>query len=894
MISRKNLDRLGVTRVQAAAGVTEYRLKSNGLSILLKEDHGAPAVNFMVLYNVGSRHEGAGYTGSAHFFEHLMFKGTRAFDPLEGNGVMEVFNRVGGELNANTSMDRTRYFECVPSAHLELCVRIEADRMRNLKNRVADRNSEMTVVRNEFERNENNPGSALYKEVVATAFKDHPYHHPVIGARSDVEGVPLSRMVSELYDKYYWPNNATVIIVGDFDSEQALGWIKKYFGRISKSPKPIPQIYTVEPQQEGERRVELRRAGPSPIILMAHHTPAASHPDIYALAAMGHILGGSSNPSSRLYKALFEKGLVSSVGGGVMELKDPGLFTLSASLTKGAKLADVEALLIAELERLASEPVATEELERVKEANRKGTIITMDDPMDYTNLLSNGVGVDTWKWSVDYDDNYDRVTVEDIQRVARTYFSRDNRTVGHFIPTPANKKPEKGEDSKPREGGNRKQKRVKINTTIARTNFADRTIRHTLPNGLKVVIVQRPGTGGVAINTAVPAGSFQAPAGKELVPSIMATLLTAGSRRFSKEQVGAAMQKMGTRLGFSAQRFATKSGNVIAATDFAAFVEILADTLINPTLAGDELKKRLPMFQANVANQLMDNGARANNAFSRAIYPEGHPYRASDLDSVPADLEAVTAEDLQAFHKATVTPQGSVISVVGDIEPDAALEVIKAHFGTWTGEAPKPIVVPEVSSPLATPDTPREIRIALPDKANVDIVIGHATNLNRNAADFYAAKLASNALGQHTIADRLGKIVRSKHGLTYGINCRFGDSSYGSASFTINVSVAASNIDKALKLIHEVVAEYVRDGIGTEELEDKISSACGTHVVGLRSSSAISGSLCEVEFMGWGVKLLDDIVDGYQSVTKEQVNDAIRRYFDLSQSVTVLAGTFAE
>jgi zinc protease len=892
------LDRLGVRRVTSAGGVDEYRLQSNGLSILLKEDPSTTAVNFMVVYLAGSRNEGAGTTGSAHFFEHLMFKGTRAFDPLEGNGVFEIFNRVGGILNANTSYDRTRYFECVPAEQLELCVRIEADRMRNAKNRKSDRDSEMTVVRNEFERNENNPGSALYKEVLAAAFKEHPYHHPVIGSRSDVEGIPMQRMV-EFYDTYYWPNNATVIVVGNFKSEDALRHIAKYFGRIKRSPKPIPTVYTREPVQQGERRVILKRAGALPIVMIAHHIPEAAHPDAHALQAMAMILGGSSNPSSRLYKALVEKGMASSVGAAAMELRDPGLAYVSANLTKGTKPEDVEAAILAELKRLADEPVSELELQRVKQANRKGTVMQLDDPMAYTNLLSNAVGVDTWKWSIEFDDKFDAVTAADIQRVAATYFGSDNRTVGTFIPTSGGAKaPQKGEETKPRKDVPRKQKRVKINAKPQRTNIAAQTSRTVLPNGLTVLHVKR-GKGSVAINSAIFAGSHFAPADKKLVASIAASMLTAGSEQFSKEQIGALMQSMGTSLSFSNDLYTVKSGNgspghVLAVEDFDWFIGVLADVVQKPKFDEGELRKKMPLYQANVANQLQDNGARAGNAFNRALYPEGHPFRQSLLEDNLAQLDTITVEDLRSFHAEHYSPQGMVITVVGDIDEAQALAVITKHFGAWSGPARKPIVIPAVSAPLASADQPREVRIALPDKANVDILIGHATTLHRaNAKEFFAAKIAANVLGEDTIADRLGKVVRAKHGLTYGINCFFSDSTYGSPSFRISVSVAPENIGKARKLIDEVVSEYRRNGVSAEELEDKIGSAYGNHVVGLRNSSGISGMLISAEVMGLGVEGVDAVVDGYTSVTKADVDAAIAKFLDLSNSVTVMAGTFA-
>ncbi|MDZ7693772.1 MAG: pitrilysin family protein [Balneolaceae bacterium] len=213
----------------------------------------------MVTYNVGSRNEVTGTTGATHLLEHLMFKGTDKYNRENNTGIDALLQNKGAMLNATTWLDRTNYYENLPSEHLELVVDIEADRMRNLWLREEDRQPEMTVVRNEFERGENSPFSALNKEIWASAIIAHPYHHSTIGWRSDIEGVPIEKL-REFYDTYYWPNNATVTVIGDFNKSDALSHIKNYFGLISSSPEPIPQVYTQEPEQKGARRVQVKRA----------------------------------------------------------------------------------------------------------------------------------------------------------------------------------------------------------------------------------------------------------------------------------------------------------------------------------------------------------------------------------------------------------------------------------------------------------------------------------------------------------------------------------------------------------------------------------------------------------------------------------------------------------
>src|SRR6202451_1839049 len=262
----------GFTHIKSLGGIDEYRLDSNGLTGLLVPDHSAPGVTFPVTYQVGSRTEVTGATGATHILEHMMFKGTEAFNDPKGNSIKQFLERVGGQFNASTSFDRTNYFATIGRESLEGYVAIEADRMRHLWLRESDRQAEMTVVRNEYERGKNDPESVLLEEVTAAAYVALPYPHPVIGWKSDIEHVPIAKL-RDFYDTFYWPNNATVTVVGDIEPEAVLGLIKKYYGVYPHSPAPIPTIYTEEPAQSGERRVVVKRPGELGAIIIAHKVP---------------------------------------------------------------------------------------------------------------------------------------------------------------------------------------------------------------------------------------------------------------------------------------------------------------------------------------------------------------------------------------------------------------------------------------------------------------------------------------------------------------------------------------------------------------------------------------------------------------------------------------------
>lgn len=333
--------------VQSSGGIDEYTLKHNGMRVLLMEDHSAPVATFMVTYHVGSRNEAVGHTGSTHLLEHLMFKGSENFNKQNGKPIWTVLQDVGAQINATTWMDRTNYFELLPSDQLEKAMAIEADRMRRAFIADKDRQPEMTVVRNEFERGENSPYQALDKLVWATAYQAHPYHHSTIGWRSDIENVSTERL-KEFYNTYYWPNNATVTLIGDFQVEEALRLVRKYFGPYTASPHDIPEVYTTEPDQEGPRHVEIRRSGEAGIVAIAHKSPAGLHEDTYALQVLSKILYGGK--SSRFYKKIVDKGLATNVNIDDHPFKDNGLFVTYVFMTPGTDHSEIQSIVLNEYE----------------------------------------------------------------------------------------------------------------------------------------------------------------------------------------------------------------------------------------------------------------------------------------------------------------------------------------------------------------------------------------------------------------------------------------------------------------------------------------------------------------------------------------------------------------
>jgi zinc protease len=420
----------GIGCVGEEGGIEEYRL-SNGMKLLLVEQHAAPVAALMVLYHVGSRNEAVGHTGATHLLEHMMFKGTPTFNAENGTQIASVLKRIGAQFNATTWYDRTNYFEAVPKEQLELVMRLEADRMRQSLIRDEDRESERIVVRNEMERGENEPLRILDQHSWAIAFREHPYHHPTIGWRADVENVPTERL-REFYHTFYWPNNATTIVVGDIDRESTLRLIARYFGAISPAPAPVPEIYTEEPPQEGERRFVLRRAGEVGVVQVSYHTPAAGHPDSYPLAVLARLL--TDGVTTRLYQALVDAGLSISVQAHLAQLRNPGLFQVYSVLRPGIEHQSVEDIILQEIEKLKTETVTEQELNRAKKKIEVDVYFARDGALQYAFALGESESSADWRWFLTYVPNVNNVTPPDLQCVARQYFDRDNCTVGWFVP----------------------------------------------------------------------------------------------------------------------------------------------------------------------------------------------------------------------------------------------------------------------------------------------------------------------------------------------------------------------------------------------------------------------------------------------------------------------------
>jgi zinc protease len=950
----------GVTFVTEADGIREYKL-ANGMKVLLVENRVAPVATVLVVYRVGSRNEAVGYTGSTHLLEHMMFKGTPTFNRDKNTQISATLQKVGADFNATTWYDRTNYFETVPSDQIELAIKLEADRMRNSLIADSDRQSEMTVVRNELERGQNEPSEVLDEAVYAAAFREHPYHHPTIGWRTDVEGVPTVRLKA-FYDTFYHPNNSTAVIVGDFERGNTLALVNKYFGAYAASKNLIPQVYTEEPPQQGERRLVIRRAGELAIVQIAFHTPGVlgqmnvlsnedlakramdppAQNDIYPLVVLSNAL--ARGVTSRLYQALVEKQLAVNVSSNADQHRDPGLFNLSATVRPGVEPKLVEETVLSELRRVGEQGLTGAEVEKAKQQILAQVAYDRDGTFNIAEQMSEAEAVADWRFYKDYAANISRVQSADVQRVARAYFTEDNRTVGHFIPKQAGQTAladeagpiiaangagpigpaaaaaaavagprglfqrgvqfykEPGVEVEPSEnevkdarGRDGREDAAQQNRSASQqpasqggSGFASRTVRTQSSNGSSLLVLENHATPTIAVRGSFRAGSYFEPRDKPGLARITAEMLERGTRKRTKLEIASALESVGASIDFSTDPF---NANIVARSlskDLPLLMHTLSEELREPAFPADELDKLKQQTIAEIQEQQASTGFRAYERFTQLTFDPANPFYLPAGQKLISSINSITVDDVRRFYTEQYGGRSLILAVAGDVNAGAVKKQFEESFGSFAG--PKNVDINVTDPPQATSGR-REV-VLLKDKANVDIYLGAAAPLRRSAKDYYAAILANSALGESTLSSRLGLQVRDKEGLTYGINSRFRSPGLAAGPWLIGVSVNPKNVEKAINSTVNVLRDYVEKGIRPEELADEKSSAIGSFKVSLASNAGLARALWNAEFYNLGADYLDRYPQLIRAVTVEEVNAAIRKYFRPDQLTVVLAGDY--
>jgi zinc protease len=881
--------------VESSGGIAQYKLKSNDMTILLAQNRSAPVITFMVVYHVGSRNEAPGSTGSAHLLEHMIFnKSTENFGKAKGHKTFqEVLYEAGADYsstNMTTWYDRMNGYSTLPSDKLELAMKIEADRMQRGLILDEERQSEMSVVRNEYEIGENDPAQALDKAVIASAIVAHPYHWSTIGYRSDIEGVTTEKL-REHYRNFFWPNNSEALLVGDFDVDVALAMFDREFGAFARSTKPIPEVITQEPAQEGERRVVVRRPGKIGLIELSYMRPNSLHPDFIPLDVLTSILATGVN--SRLYQALVEKGLATSVEASNTTLRDPYPLVVTATVAPGIPHQQVEDSIKAALFRVGRDGITDDELRKAQEQIEVSVIKSRDGTYAFASALGEAVASANWKWFLNYIGAIKGVTTKDVQRVAATYLTPNHATVGWFVPDNAAPKQEARTEAAPVQAKSPASASVKppeVNTTPPRIeSFASRTKRTVLPNGIILDVMENHAVPTVALNGAILAGDAVTSQDNPALARLTALMMERGTTKRTKQQIADQLDGVGASLSYGVNTFQTTVNGSMLSRDLKLVLELLAEELMHPAFTQEELDKAKAELKSSILRASENTSTRAFERLTQIALPASHPYRAAGSERMLANIEKLGVNDVKAFYASCYNASSIIIAIVGDVKAKEAIEMVSSLCKS----------IPKGTRPVLQfdriqPGTPVREAVTMPGKANMNLVYGHASGLRRNDPDYEAALIANAAVGQTSLTSRIGKRVRDTEGLSYTLASRWGLSDILDGAWYVNVAVAPVNLAKALRSTREEFEKYCKEGITPEELDVQKNFFAGNFNIGLGSNAGIAGSLVAAERFGFGPGYLDEYPERIRKVTLEQVNAAIRTHLHPDKLNLVVAGDLAK
>ena len=869
----------GFEFVKESGGIKEYTMTSNGLRVLLKQDNTAPVATFMVTYEVGSRNEAIGYTGSTHLLEHLMFKGSRKFNTKKGNSVFQTLQSLGARMNATTWLDRTNYFAVLPSEHLETLIEIEADRMRNAYIKEEDRQSEMTVVRNEFERGQNSPSGVLDENIWATAYQAHPYHHSTIGWKEDIENVSIERL-REFYDTFYWPNNATAIAIGDFTEKEALSMIKKHFGKIRKSTKPIPEVYTAEPKQEGIRTITLKRAGQQGIVGVAHKTPAATHPDAPAFMVLSSIL--SSGKNSRFYKNITDKGLTTSVYIWDSLFRDPGLFTVYANLSPDVDHKTVEKAVVDEYEKIKKDGVSDEEVKNAQTQLIASMKFRQDGSYAIASGLNEAIASGDWTLYTTYDEKIGTVTKEDVQRIVKEYFKEDLSTIGYFIPLGA------GGQNKKLATSAKDLEKMKLKHYSEEEELLSSKVVDSEPvEGIRLLTLKR-GSGVVTLTGSMLGGDIYA-SGNARTADMVAAMLDQGTTNMTKFEISAKLESAGARLGFfNGQARVGFSGKFLS-EDTKMVFDLLADQLKNPLFAEEDLNKVKKRQVANYKRSKESTRGNATNNMLKAFYGTGHQNSPTDPDKAIEEIKKITPKNLKDFHLKNYGAGTMVIVAVGDVDHNSLESLIKEGFGGW-----KKSPLKEKKETGKANKASDKVYVTMQDKTSTDFLVGTALGIDRYHPDYLPLYVATHTLGGNFSA-RLMQTVRVKEGLTYGINSSMrgfgnGNDGYWMVGGTFSPKLLSKGESSTLREIKK----WAEEGITQKELDITKSTLTGGFQVGFDSTGGLAGGILDAIIVHGDLTYLDSYPERIKAITLDEANTAISKYIFFDDLYQVAAGTIDE
>lgn len=876
-------------KITTIEGISEYRLE-NGLRVLLFPDPSKSTVTVCLTVFVGSRHEGYGEAGMAHLLEHMVFKGTPDHPKIP-----KELQSHGAVYNGTTSFDRTNYYETLPATdeNLEFAISLEADRMINSYIKSEDLASEMTVVRNEFERNENNPHYILGQRMMNAAYSWHNYGKTTIGNRADIERVPIESL-REFYKKYYQPNNAMVVVAGRFEEAKALNYLNKYFGAIPRPEAALPQTYTEEPSQDGERSVHLLRVGEVSLVGALYHIPAGGHPDFVPIDVLEAIL--TMAPSGRLYKSLVETRKAASVSGGAWSLHDPGVLRFMAEVTTGNSPEVVLDEMLDTIQSVVDQGVKDEEVERARQRLIKQREQVDSDSQTLAIQLSSWAAQGDWRLYFIYRDRLEQVTAKDVSRVARTYLQSSNRTVGIYFPTKEPQRtaiPESPDLSQMiGEYKGRSDAAVGEAFDVSPANIEARTKRSTL-EGIQVALLPKKTRGAtVVLRLNLRYGDERSLFGLGKACDFLPLMMNKGTKQLTRQQLQDQLDKNLASLiasgspGEATFEIRTKRNNLVAAID------LLRQVVREPVFPGSELDLLKQSHRADLEQSLKEPQQLALKALRRTL----NPYPVGDVRYFPTIEEELRLNDeldvatIKQIYTDFLGSHAGQLTIVGDFEEEPVMEAMSGILKGWKARQPY-ARIPRTGDVDVKSDL---VKIATPDKANAYYFAGSVFPLRDDDPDYPALLIGNYIFGAGALSSRLGDRIRQREGLSYSV----GSSVLASpldrrATWIVQAIYNPANFDKLIMAVHEELDDFLATGIKQKELLDARRGFLQNQTVMRTDDSRLAQILELTSIANRTMSFYADLEERVSSLTPEIVRDTCRKYIDANRLFETAAGDWA-
>ncbi|MBA3634472.1 MAG: insulinase family protein [Acidobacteria bacterium] len=881
----------GVEKVTTVEGITEYRL-SNGLKVLLFPDPTKQTITVNMTYLVGSRHENYGETGMAHLLEHLVFKGT----PKHPNIPQELTSR-GARPNGSTSFDRTNYFETFSASdeNLNWALDLEADRMVNSYIAKKDLESEFSVVRNEMESGENSPFGVLFQKTLATAYQWHNYGKTVIGARSDVENVPIDRLQA-FYKKYYQPDNAILLVAGKFDEMKTLGIIKEKFGAIPKPERTLPPNYTIEPTQDGERQVTVRRTGDTQFVLAGYHVPPGASADFAAVEVLTEVL--SDTPSGRLYKALVEPKKASSVFGFNFELKEPGFGIFGAQVRNENSLDEAREILTKTIENIAANPPTKEEVDRAKTSILKNIELTLNSSDRVGLTMSEYAAQGDWRLFFLYRDRVRKVTPEDVKRAAAAYLKPANRTVGLFIPT---EKPDRAEIPQVKDAELAAMlKDYKGDALIAQGEVFDPSpgniesrVKRMKIGGLDVALLSKENRGdSVIANLTLRFGDEKSLMNRSDAAQFAGRLLQRGTAKHTRQQIQDEFNKLKARVFVAGGATNAVASIETTRENLPAVLRLVSEILRESSFPQNEFDLLKQETLTQLESQKSEPTSVAFTELGRHfnIYPKGHPNYSGTIDEEIADVKAVTLDDAKKFYKDFYGASNGQLTIVGDFDEKEISALTKQLFADW--KSPRPFTrIKQEYHAIA----PINKSFETPDKANAFFIARLNVKIRDDNPDYAALALGNYMLGGGFLNSRLATRIRQKEGLSYGVGSSFNASSLDeTGSFFANAIYAPENADKLEAAFRDEIRKATTEGFTAEEVEAAKSGYLQSRQLSRAQDRELAGRLNSYLYLDRTIAFDAAFEEQIKNLTPAQVNAAMKKYITPDSITIIKAGDFAK